>query len=201
MECVIDFYNDKYEFYLSYVCRKRCYERNGFDEYPVLEYSVFVQAINLLPIMRAPVSIIDIGCGNALLLKHLYDELLFSMIPYGVDFLYESILEAKEQVFPCFSNNFICKNIRDFILPINLDIIIFDPSLLMPLDRWLFINQMIMAHSHYCFLYTYSDVLVHENISNVLDLISPYVKYIENGILLKNQTNHISLVVVDLFKI
>lgn len=80
MECVIDFYNDKYEFYLSYVCRKRCYERNGFDEYSVLEYSVFVQAINLLPIMRAPVSIIDIGCGNVLLLKYWFKTTLAKKI-------------------------------------------------------------------------------------------------------------------------
>lgn len=201
MDCTTDFYNEKYEFYLSYICKDHSYERNGFDEYPMCEYSVFVQAINSLPIIKEPVSIIDIGCGNALLLKHLYDELPYSIIPYGVDFLYESILDAKEQVFPCFSNNFICNNIKNITLPINFDVIIFGPSLLMSVDRQLFINQMTEAYSHYCILYTYSDVLVHENIENVMDFISLSVKNVENGILFKNQTDQISLVVIDLFKI
>lgn len=194
-----DFYKDRYEFYLSYVSKKHCYERNGFDEYPICEYSVFAQVINLLTITRRPVSIIDVGCGNALLLKYLYDKLLFPIIPYGVDFLYESISEAKEEVFPCFSNNFICENIRNFTLPDYLDIIIFDPSLLLPIDRQLFLNQMIMAHSHYCILYTYSDVLAHEHLSHVLELISSSEKNIEKGVLFKKQTNQISLVAIDLF--
>lgn len=196
-----DFYKDRYDFYLSYVSKKHCYERNGFDEYPICEYSVFAQVINLLTITRRPVSIIDVGCGNALLLKYLYNELLFPIIPYGVDFLFKSILEAKEQVFPSFSNNFICKNIRNFTLPKDLDIIIFDPSLLMPIDRQLFLNQMTKAHAHYCILYTYSDVLAHENISHVIDLINSSMKNVEKGILFKKQTDQISLVVIDLFKI
>ena len=102
------YYSIKHSFYSSYPQGKTEYERNGFDEYPELEYSMFIRAINNIPVTS--LRVIDIGCGNGLLLKHIIQNSGKQIMPYGIDFIEESIEETKCQTLPNYKDNFICKN-------------------------------------------------------------------------------------------
>lgn len=58
--------------------------------------------------------ILDLGCGNGGLLDFLISNLPVRVCPYGVDFLEESIQEAKDAILPEFSANFIASNVDEF---------------------------------------------------------------------------------------
>lgn len=59
-------------------------------------------------------TVMDLGCGNGRLLKFLCDSVASKLIPYGVDFLDESILEARQAVLPAFAANFYVDNVYEF---------------------------------------------------------------------------------------
>jgi SAM-dependent methyltransferase len=65
-----------------------------------------------LKLIDTPGNILDLGCGNGLLLKILRAETSHSLIPYGIDFVDDSIQEAKREVLPAFHNNFVTGNIE-----------------------------------------------------------------------------------------
>lgn len=58
--------------------------------------------------------VLDLGCGNGALLRFLLSRLSVKIYPYGVDFLEESIQEAKTVVLSDFSDNFFASSIDDF---------------------------------------------------------------------------------------
>jgi 2-polyprenyl-3-methyl-5-hydroxy-6-metoxy-1,4-benzoquinol methylase len=72
--------------------------------------------------------IIDLGCGNGLLLKMYTKQTDLNIIPYGVDFMEKSIRQAKRLVFPEHKGNFIVGNIIDYTFTQKFDYIITDPG-------------------------------------------------------------------------
>jgi 2-polyprenyl-3-methyl-5-hydroxy-6-metoxy-1,4-benzoquinol methylase len=59
-------------------------------------------------------NILDLGCGNGLLLRRLIEESPYTLVPFGVDFLSESIKEAQTAILPTFRENFWVANIAEF---------------------------------------------------------------------------------------
>ena len=107
------YYIEQYNFYLSYTVKQSEYERCGFDEYPHQEYDTIVMAIEKLNIIKNTLKITDIGCGNGLLLRHIWAHTRKRIIPFGVDFLHSSIIEAQNKILPQFSSNFSCSFLMD----------------------------------------------------------------------------------------
>jgi SAM-dependent methyltransferase len=166
-----NYYSKQHEFYSSYYKGKTLFERNGFDEYPISEYCMFVQAINTLP--YGSLRIIDIGCGNALLLQHIIENTQKKIIPFGIDFLSRSILEAKKCVLPEFAGNFLCINAAEYSFPHSFDLVLFDPSILKKDDSAVFFQRIIESKSHYCIIYCYNDVIKALKITDAMELLPP----------------------------
>ncbi|MCR5532440.1 MAG: class I SAM-dependent methyltransferase [Paludibacteraceae bacterium] len=188
------FYKTQYEFYSSYCLGKTIYERNGFDEYPETAYSIFISAIETLP--EKSLTIIDIGCGNASLLKYIISYTKKKIIPFGVDFLSASIKEAQSYILPLFSNNFLCVNAIDYIWKRSFDIVLFDPSILAKDDINTFFQRIKLSKSHYCIVYVYSDAIRMLKIANIVEILPSFVS--DKNILYVTQTEQISLVLFHL---
>jgi len=78
------------------------------DEAQILAYEAF------LSLFDRGGDVLDLGCGNGALLRFLLSRLSVKISPYGVDFLEESIQEAKTVVLSDFSDNFFASSIDDF---------------------------------------------------------------------------------------
>ncbi|MGD2248012.1 MAG: class I SAM-dependent methyltransferase [Candidatus Methanofastidiosia archaeon] len=125
-------------------------------EYPKEIYDVFLRVIT------KDGKILDLGCGNGLLLKHIMENSGCHMVPYGVDFIKESIHQAKTIIHPENAENFHSVNIVEFTFPdAPYDYILFDPFDIHESDLRNIINKAIKALSDTGFLifYTYTDVL------------------------------------------
>lgn len=190
---MVSFYQKQHKFYSLYHLGKTLYEKNGFDEYPMAEYSTFVKAINLLS--SKSLRIIDIGCGNGLLLKHIIQHSDKQITPYGIDFLNESISEAKFSVCPDFSSNFICINAKNYSFTGGYDLVLYDPSILKANDASMLFRRIKKSRSHYCILYSYSDVIKNRNITSVTYLL-PTIDI--NNFMYNVESEYISLVMTDL---
>ena len=102
---------------------------NGFTEYPREVYDLFLSLID------RDGKVIDLGCGNGLMLRHLVTRSRYRLIPFGVDFIEESIRQAREVVLPEYAANFFVSNIVDFDLGASaFDFIFFDPYTVHPDD-------------------------------------------------------------------
>lgn len=186
------YYSKKHKFYSSYPQGKTEYERNGFDEYPVLEYSNFIRAINYIQIN--PLTVVDIGCGNGLLLKHIIQNSGKQIIPYGIDFIEESIDEAKYRTLPDFKENFSCTNAVSYDFQKSFDLVLFDVSLLKKEDSDAFLERIQINGIPYCIVYLYADVMEIMQISNVADLIPSSQK---KHIVYSTTTEKISLLLMN----
>jgi SAM-dependent methyltransferase len=78
----------------------------GTEEHP--GFPTLLKAIN-----RSG-NILDLGCGNGLLLRTLIECASHKLVPFGVDFLPESIAEARGTILPAFKENFWTGNIASF---------------------------------------------------------------------------------------
>ncbi|MEQ9714009.1 MAG: class I SAM-dependent methyltransferase [Candidatus Asgardarchaeum sp.] len=140
---------------------------NGFDEYPTDVYNLFLSLID------HDGKVLDLGCGNGLLLRHLITNSKYKLIPYGVDFIEESIKQAKEKILPEFAENFTTANIIDYDLKeSSFDFILFDPYHLHPKDIPKMTHKIIKAcrKNGKVIFYTYKDVLTVLKIINLLKL-------------------------------
>jgi len=129
---------------------------NGFSEYPHEVYDVFLGLID------HDGRVIDLGCGNCLMLRHLTTRSEHKLIPYGVDLIEESIKQAKEVILPMYAENFIVANIVDIDLGVNFfDFIFFDPYHVHSDDMEGMIDKLLKAckPGGRIVFYTYTDVL------------------------------------------
>lgn len=69
-------------------------------------YSLFLQAID------RPGTILDLGCGDGMLLRYLIDNSELHLVPFGVDFLPRSIQQAKICVLPQWQKHFFVSNVN-----------------------------------------------------------------------------------------
>ena len=128
---------------------------NGFSEYPYEVYDVFLDLID------RDGKVIDLGCGNGLMLRHLTTECKHKLIPYGIDFIAESIKQAKV-ILPMYAENFKVENIVDTDLGVSsFDFIFFDPYHVHCDDMQRMIDKLLKAYKPggKIVFYTYKDVL------------------------------------------
>lgn len=136
-----NYYQMKYDWYLKTYWENNdetnIHRPNGFTNYPTSVYNAFCEQIDKNG------EVIDFGCGNGLMLKHLMNYSGYQLIPYGLDFLEPSIKQAKEIIHPQYKDNFIVKNMVEYSLKDKSFDFIFCPlSHVSPKDRLKFLNEM-----------------------------------------------------------
>ena len=132
------------------------YLPNGFREYPHEIYNLFCKQID------RDGKVLDLGCGNGLMLKHLITHTKHKLIPYGVDFLKESIKQAREIIPPEYAENFVVNNILEYdYSAAPYGFIFFDPYDIHPTNIPKVLKDILEALSPEGKLicYTYRDVL------------------------------------------
>lgn len=140
---------------------------NGFDEYPCEIYNQLMK-----PIDRDG-SVLDLGCGNGLFLKHIMKYSGYRITPYGIDFIEESIRQARELILPEYAENFRVGNIAYIELEESrYDYIYFDPYSVHPYHLKPVLNKIIKAckPGGKIIFYTYRDVLTVLKIIGVFKL-------------------------------
>ncbi len=143
---------------------------NGFKEYPHEIYQEFAKLIHRNG------KVIDLGCGNALLLRHLLENTGYKLEPYGVDFLEESIKQAKTEILPEYAQNFVVSNIVEYKLPEDsFDFIIVDPTSIHKDDIDQFISMLLKAcrSGGRIIFYAYRDVLKVIGLLSIIANIVP----------------------------
>ena len=156
----VEFYKQKREklwkMYWTNNDGRDIYLPNGFREYPHEIYNLFCKQID------RDGKVLDLGCGNGLMLKHLIIHTKRKLIPYGVDFLKESINQAREIILPEYAENFVVDNIVEYDYDNTpYDFIFFDPYDIHPEDTPKVLEDILRALSPKGKLicYTYRDVL------------------------------------------
>ncbi|MBN7813687.1 class I SAM-dependent methyltransferase [Algoriphagus sp. H41] len=121
--------------------------------------------------------ILDLGCGNGLLLKHLLDNSYLEIEPFGVDFLENSILQAKNLLHKEFQSNFICCNFIDYDFShFPYDFVFLDPYHLQQ-NEVEFITKVLKHTKTAVIFYTYYDVLENLKYNSVKEfpILKPFM--------------------------
>ncbi len=108
--------------------------------------------------------VMDLGCGNGLMLKYLIEHTPFTLTPYGVDYLEPSIRQAKEMIHPEHESHFVVGNVMDYdYRDAPFDFIFADPYDVHPRDTTRFLQDVLnaCADGGRAIFYTYHDVLEH----------------------------------------
>lgn len=84
------------------------YRPNGFENLPEDIYRAFAAEID------KDGKVLDLGCGNGLMLKYLILTSGHKLIPFGVDFMKLSIKQAKEILHPQYKANFTIDNVINY---------------------------------------------------------------------------------------
>ncbi len=99
-------------------------EMNGYYKPPLEKY------LSILSLIDRDGKIIDLGCGNGMLLKFLMDISGHKLAPWGVDFNGKAIKQAREEILPEYAGNFILSDIELYDFSHGpFDIIVADPLL------------------------------------------------------------------------
>jgi SAM-dependent methyltransferase len=166
------FYKERYDFYSQSYWEKEHNDLlvpNGFTVYPNKEYNCFVSLIDNLNTQNQ-CSIIDICCGNGLLLKHLVEHCHSQIIPYGIDFLENSIQQAKTVIHPNLCNNFFASNAINFDFSnYFFDFVLLDPYHFTDKDLSRLLQILTNQTFNSILLYTYADVLIQNELQNVAE--------------------------------
>jgi len=128
---------------------------NGFQRIPTRLYSA------LLPCFHKSGRMVDLGCGNGLLLRFLVNHSFHVLEPFGVDFLPEAIHEAQTLVHPDRPGNFVVKNIVEWRPDGLFDFIMFDPYQVRQTDLHAFFEHCTsnLAPDGRTIVYCYADAL------------------------------------------
>lgn len=140
---------------------------NGFAKYPEEIYDLFLRQVN------HDGKVIDLGCGNGLMLRHLLTRSEHKLIPHGVDFIEKSIKQAREAILPLYAENFKVGNIVDIDFGVgSFDFIFFDPYDVHPNDLQSMIDKLFKARKPggKIVFYTYADVLKALTVLKLLKL-------------------------------
>ncbi len=79
--------------------------------------------------------VLDLGCGNGLVLRHLVENSEFELEPYGLTSSRSTLRQAREVVLPQFADNLSVANVANVNLePSSFDFMFFDPYDIHPDD-------------------------------------------------------------------
>jgi len=134
------------------------YSPNGYRDEPTWICDCFCEQITHNG------KVIDLGCGNGLMLKYLMEHTQFTLIPYGVDLLEPSIRQARNIIHPEYKSHFIVCNVADYEYEdAPFDFIFANPHYIYAGDMAEFLHNVLnaCADGGRVIFYTYSDVLKH----------------------------------------
>lgn len=98
------------------------FNQNGYRNPPEDIYTAFLRVLD------SGGKVLELGCGNGLLLRYLFDHSPQVIVPYGVDINPRSIETAKASVFPCFAEHFSVGDARQYKFPATpVDVLITNP--------------------------------------------------------------------------
>ncbi len=149
------------------------YLPSGFKEYPREIYNLF------LSLIHRSGKVLDLGCGNGLLLRHLVENSRYELEPFGVDFIEESIRQARELVLPAYSSNLTVSNIVEYELnPGSFDFIFVDPTDIHRDDIDWFLDRVVRAckPGGRIIFYTYRDVMRVLFLLSLVSLVLPFLR-------------------------
>ncbi len=156
--------------------RDNLYRPSGFKEYPRDIYNLFTSLID------RDGKVVDLGCGNGLLLRHLVQHSRYRLEPYGVDFLEKSIEQAKNKILPEYAQNFTVANIVDYKLePQSYDFILVDPTSIHRDDIEDFVEKLAIAcrPGGKIIFYAYRDVL---RVLKILSILTKTIPFLEKNL-------------------
>lgn len=157
-----NFYKNQFDFYKSKYWKTNHNDfviPNGFTNYPLETYNYFSNILNN-KVQVANCKLLDICCGNGLLLKHLMDTCNFEIIPFGIDFQTKSINQAKSKIHKEHKDNFITQNAKFFDFTKKIyDIILFDPYHFTDTDLKVMTDTITKNVGQFVLFYCYADVL------------------------------------------
>jgi SAM-dependent methyltransferase len=135
---------------------------NGFPRLPRPVYDLFASQV------VQGGKVLDLGCGNGLMLKYLVDVSPNRVVPYGVDWLERSIAQARHVVLPEFEGHFFVANLVDYdFADAPYRCIFVAPDDVHPDDREQFFRTAVDALSDdgRIVFYCYRDVLDNQAVS------------------------------------
>jgi len=98
-------------------------EMNGYKDIPVNSY------LSTLPLINRDGKIIDLGCGNGMLLRFLMEFSGHSLIPHGIDIKKEAIDVLISRIIPEYNGNFSVCDVNEYDFPGGpYDLIIGNPA-------------------------------------------------------------------------
>ena len=155
-----NYYQEKQKFYLETYWKNNdegnLYRPNGFENLPENIYQAFCEQIDKNG------KILDLGCGNGLMLRYLMEATGYKLIPYGIDFIKPPIKQAKEVLHPQYAAHFVVGNVIDYSFKSGpFDFIFATIHHIHPADRGKYL-QKIKKHCKKegkIIFYEYSDVL------------------------------------------
>jgi len=135
------------------------YRPNGFDSLPEDIYRAFAAEID------KDGEVLDLGCGNGLMLQYLMFSSGYKLIPYGVDFMELSIKQAKEILHPQYAAHFVAENVVNYSFRKSFDFIFAALHHIYPDDRKEYLEKLKKncKKDGKIIFYEYTDVLRAEN--------------------------------------
>jgi SAM-dependent methyltransferase len=100
----------------------RLYRQNGYLSPPVDIYRGF------LPLIARSGTVLELGCGNGMLLRYILEHSSHAIVPFGVDLDRRAIEVARTLVLPGYADNFLVSDIRNLVHPSRpFDIVLTNP--------------------------------------------------------------------------
>ncbi|MFC1716716.1 class I SAM-dependent methyltransferase [Candidatus Poribacteria bacterium] len=160
------YYDNKHQGYLRMYWEQNdgtdIYRPNGYRDEPGKLFDHFCEQIT------HDGKVVDLGCGNGLMLRYLMEHTSFTLIPYGVEFLEPSIRQAREIIHPEYKPHFIVCNIVDYeYKDAPFDFVFANPHYIHPEDMAGFLYSVLSncADGGRVVFYTYHDALEHYDYS------------------------------------
>jgi tRNA1(Val) A37 N6-methylase TrmN6 len=97
------------------------YRQNGYFSCPSDIYAGF------LPFIRRSGQILELGCGNGMLLRYLCEHSNHQLIPFGVDIDPRAIKTARTTILPEFAGNFCVGDVRAHEDERKFDVVLTNP--------------------------------------------------------------------------
>jgi 2-polyprenyl-3-methyl-5-hydroxy-6-metoxy-1,4-benzoquinol methylase len=130
--------------------------------------------ISTLPLISTDGKILDLGCGNGMLLKFLMEFSERDLIPYGIDYKKECIEYLQKKILPEYKDNFKITEIKEFdFIDAPYDIIITNPFYCYPEVNEFKEKLLSVLNKDGIIIYRiHNDVLENFNIKEIDDLIA-----------------------------
>ena len=157
------------------------YRQNGYFTCPSDIYAGF------LPFIRRSGKILELGCGNGMLLRYLREQANHRLTPFGVDIDIRAVETARTTILPDFAENFVVGDARFYDDARKFDIVLTNPIFANPdfysrpdaapvvysdgsIRRYLEKCRSLLRREGHLILYSYEEE--HHRISNFTEVFA-----------------------------